>query len=67
MTRTTQDAPSDGPSGIAGENLPGVDTEASARCPGRKHRRHVLAVCEGSCCTACGGPIDIDGGCRCYP
>lgn len=34
-------------------------------CPGRQHPRHTGAVCDGSCCTACGGPIDEKEACRC--
>lgn len=34
-------------------------------CPGRAHAAHVADVCEGSCCTSCGGPIDPNEECRC--
>lgn len=42
-----------------------INARVVARCPGRKHQRHVLAVCEGECCTSCGGPIDESSECRC--
>lgn len=35
------------------------------KCPANGHRHHIGDICNGSCCTACGGPIDDDGGCRC--
>lgn len=35
------------------------------KCPGRGHRDHVADVCDGECCTACGGPIDENEACRC--
>jgi hypothetical protein len=35
------------------------------RCPARDHKEHVGDVCEGSCCTTCGGPIDESEECRC--
>jgi hypothetical protein len=38
---------------------------ARARCPGRQHDHHLGDVCEGTCCTACGGPIDENEECRC--
>lgn len=41
------------------------ESQAASRCPGRSHRRHILSVCAGSCCTACGGPIDENSECRC--
>lgn len=36
-----------------------------ARCPGRQHSHHIGDICEGTCCTACGGPIDTNEECRC--
>jgi hypothetical protein len=35
------------------------------KCHAREHRAHVGDVCEGTCCTACGGPIDANEECRC--
>lgn len=35
------------------------------KCRGRDHRNHIGDVCEGTCCTACGGPIDENEECRC--
>ena len=43
----------------------GPNAEVARRCPGLTHRDHVADVCEGSCCTACGGPIDSNEECRC--
>lgn len=34
-------------------------------CRARKHAEHVRDVCEGQCCTTCGGPIDENEECRC--
>lgn len=42
-----------------------VNAIARAKCPGREHRDHVRDVCDGECCTACGGPIDSNSACRC--
>jgi hypothetical protein len=36
-----------------------------AKCAGRMHRAHATVTCDGTCCTACGGPIDADEECRC--
>lgn len=41
------------------------ERRARARCPGRDHGQHIADVCAGNCCTACGGPIDEEGECRC--
>jgi len=41
------------------------NVRAREKCPGRDHRNHVSDVCEGTCCTACGGPIDENEECRC--
>ena len=38
---------------------------ASQKCHGRNHAEHVRDVCEGQCCTICGGPIDENEECRC--
>ncbi len=38
---------------------------AKIRCPAREHAKHVGDVCEGQCCTSCGGPIDENEECRC--
>lgn len=38
---------------------------AQDRCVARKHDDHVRDVCEGQCCTSCGGPIDENEECRC--
>jgi len=38
---------------------------AKRACPGREHRAHVGDVCQGTCCTECGGPIDQNEECRC--
>ena len=35
------------------------------KCQGRTHAQHICASCVGSCCTACGGPIDENEECRC--
>jgi hypothetical protein len=42
-----------------------VLNERARACPGREHAAHVGDVCEGSCCTSCGGPIDENQECRC--
>jgi hypothetical protein len=42
-----------------------ADLINARRCPGRIHEDHLLAVCEGQCCTNCGGPIDDNEECRC--
>ena len=42
-----------------------LNERVGERCPGRGHRDHVNDVCEGSCCTSCGGPIDQNEECRC--
>ncbi len=42
-----------------------VEDARVGRCPGRSHPNHVIDVCNGSCCTACGGPIDESEACRC--
>lgn len=42
-----------------------INERVLAKCPGRDHRRHVGDVCQGSCCTTCGGPIDENDACRC--
>jgi hypothetical protein len=42
-----------------------LNERARSRCSGRDHRGHVGDVCEGSCCTSCGGPIDENEECRC--
>ena len=42
-----------------------INDRIRARCLGRDHRNHVTDVCEGTCCTACGGPIDDREECRC--
>lgn len=42
-----------------------LNARARARCPGRDHAKHASDVCEGSCCTSCGGPIDTNEECRC--
>jgi hypothetical protein len=31
----------------------------------RKHRAHAADVLRGTCCMACGGPIDANDECRC--
>lgn len=35
------------------------------RCHAHGHAAHVGDVCEGTCCTTCGGPIDTNEECRC--
>jgi hypothetical protein len=35
------------------------------KCPGRISNGHADSTCAGNCCTACGGPIDEEGECRC--
>lgn len=42
-----------------------LNARARAKCPGQQHRNHNADVCGGSCCTACGGPIDDNSECRC--
>lgn len=42
-----------------------IIARARQKCPGRDHRNHVDDVCDGTCCTACGGPIDDREECRC--
>lgn len=42
-----------------------LHAQARDKCRGRHHRNHIGDVCEGSCCTACGGPIDENEECRC--
>ncbi len=44
-----------------------MSKKSPTRCQARKHRHpnHVDDVCEGNCCTTCGGPIDSNQGCRC--
>lgn len=42
-----------------------LNARAQEHCRGREHRGHVRDVCEGSCCTSCGGPIDENEECRC--
>ena len=42
-----------------------TEIQVADRCPGREHSRHIASICEGSCCTACGGPIDGNEACRC--
>ena len=37
----------------------------ATRCRARRHDHHIGNVCEGTCCTACGGPIDENEECRC--
>lgn len=39
--------------------------DARANCRGRGHANHIGDVCDGSCCTECGGPIDSNEECRC--
>lgn len=34
-------------------------------CTGRTHRDHATITCNGTCCTACGGPVDNNQACRC--
>lgn len=41
------------------------NARAKEHCPARRHDDHVADVCDGSCCTTCGGPIDENEGCRC--
>jgi len=41
------------------------NARAKERCPARRHDDHVTDVCDGSCCTTCGGPIDENEECRC--
>jgi hypothetical protein len=42
-----------------------ISTCAITKCHGREHRDHIRDVCEGTCCTTCGGPIDANEECRC--
>lgn len=42
-----------------------LNARAAAKCHGRTHRNHTADTCNGSCCTACGGPIDENEECRC--
>ena len=42
-----------------------LDTNACAKCRGREHPHHATVTCNGTCCTACGGPIDENEECRC--
>lgn len=44
-----------------------LNAQNHKRCAARRlrHQHHIDDVCEGSCCTTCGGPIDNDGECRC--
>lgn len=42
-----------------------LNKDARARCRARGHAEHIGDVCEGSCCTSCGGPIDENEECRC--
>lgn len=41
------------------------NARAKRRCPARHHDDHFADVCDGSCCTACGGLIDENEECRC--
>jgi hypothetical protein len=41
------------------------NARSKARCRGRSHDHHIGVVCEGTCCTTCGGPIDENEQCRC--
>lgn len=42
-----------------------LNKDARERCRARGHAAHVGDVCEGTCCTSCGGPIDKNEECRC--
>jgi len=42
-----------------------LNEDARVRCRARRHAKHIGAVCEGQCCTSCGGPIDENEECRC--
>ena len=42
-----------------------LNKDARDRCRARGHAAHVGDVCEGTCCTSCGGPIDTNEECRC--
>ena len=41
------------------------NARAIGTCVGRTHRHHATVTCNGTCCTACGGPIDENEECRC--
>lgn len=43
----------------------GRPPEAAARCPARPHNKHGGDICDGTCCTACGGPLNEDEECQC--
>lgn len=38
---------------------------ARVHCFGRNAAGHIVDLCEGTCCTNCGGPIDENEECRC--
>lgn len=42
-----------------------LNARALETCRGRTHHHHARVTCNGSCCTACGGPIDENEECRC--